>query len=316
MSDTQNIKEAAIAAPTKPKNTFEKVDLKVKVFKIHNSPILTKAIITDGVVRVGSHGNGNGGVAIPLTLEEQAFIMPSIVGFEFEDKQFKTEVEKYFADLTLTIQDTDYVTLDASYTKVYNADKELIKFECTKVLDYLMYKQVMTHPKVCSDKKKEPLKFQKNVIAEVIHEALEAQKIKSNFNNKAVAYAAIGKFVSDFENNGNLTEYVIDELRKTNVVLAVKTLNVNAPADEILDAIQKDCEKHPELVSSVLNRDNIELLSTIAFAIKTNVIIRVHDSYSFNDEFLGKDEQEIVAFMLKPENSVVVNQIKNKLTLQ
>jgi hypothetical protein len=58
------------------------------------------------------------------------------------------------------------------------------------------------------------------------------------------------------------------------------------------------------------------LLSTIAFAIKTNVIIRVHDSYSFNDEFLGKDEQEIVAFMLKPENSVVVNQIKNKLTLQ
>lgn len=292
--------------------------IKAKVYRVHNSPILINAVIKDGTVRIGSYADRNTGeVVIPISLEEQFILMPDLVGFDPEDRQFKKAVKNYFAELTLTITDTDFVTLNATHTKFYNDKNELVNIETENISDYLMYHQVITHPRVCADTKKAPLKFQTNVIAEVIHEDKQAEKFQRTLELKSIAYSALNKFIADFKHNSYLTEYVIREISKKGAIKSeCKILNVNATGEEILNALQHDCEAYPEIVGEILNQDHIDLISLIAFAIKSNIIYDVQGAFYFNDILVGNNEQEILAFMLTPENSGLLSQVKTKAELQ
>ena len=261
------------------KPTYKNTDMsKIVVIKRREIDTqLPKDIMQSGKMRMGSFWQ-NGSVATGLNRTEIRTLMPELVNAEPDDKNFRTEVRQYFANLEIEVTP--------------GGTKLEIGLDETKmpinVLDYIKWKIALIHPSCNGPKGQRPN-------ARFYIEDPEAVKVEraAVFQNKMAAYQAY----QTIQMRPKIVRQVLIALgvkmggiKEEHYDLEVQTIIENGRANEVVKAV---------------NNPMLAVIAAVKEGLAIGLLTEINGSIFLEDTPLGNSTEKAALYLKAPENADV-----------
>jgi len=236
---------------------------------------------------IGSHLTKTGATGTGLTFEETKKWMPSIIGVEHTDPKFRTEVNKHYNNMLISIP---YEGRELNVTLDESGEPENLD-------DYLKYLYVKSHPDVAESKT--VADAIQNIKYYIEDQALELVKKTTKLRTKTNATIKFAELVNDEIK----LDWVARELTtKYSKELGSITVLTALPKEEKELKIAEIFDKDPEYFTKVVADPDLLYKAQIASMVESQIVQKVGNEYIYGSEPLGNLDATI-AYMKNPNNS-------------
>ncbi len=274
------------------------------------NPLYAKdpTLVADDKWSIGSALTKGGAVYKGINPQEEVLLMPHILGLSADNSTFISESNSYFSDTKRIVPETG-IKLCIS---LVDDDKPLSKDNMPiSVEDYVFYRYCLGFPTV--GKTKEELNWNNKALFYIYSE--EEQIKKDSITSDSIVQA-IREFTKIEEN-----EYVME-----NVIRVISGQNKGKRGFEIpiqnLSKLTKEQKKTilvsvaketPKLLIKAVEDKDLEKKAEIYQLLDNNIIEQVGNSYIYSGEEIGRNIDQVVAFIKAASNSKLYITMKAKL---
>lgn len=229
----------------------------------------------------------SGAVGTGITFEEMKKWMPGILGIEHTDTKFRSEVNKYYNNIMITVP---YEGKELNITLDESGEPENLE-------DYLKYKFASIHPKVAQSKSISDVDQYKEYYIE--DQVLELAKKTSKLKSKTNATIKFAELVND--------EIKLDWVGRELTTKYAKefgsiTKFASLPKEEKELKVSEIFDKDPEYFMSVVSDSDLLFKAQIASMVESQILQKVGNEYIYGSEPLG-DLNASIAYLKNPNNS-------------
>lgn len=268
----------------------------------------------------------NGKTLNPLTPDECAKFLPSIINVEPSDLNFRKEVEKYFTEISVPIALNETKELEVGM--IYDDDETYAKEKVTyddklgtmtgellgtpiNKTDYVLYRFALQHPKVAN--KKEFMYSSDKIwfyIEDVAKEKEEKEKLLFAQNKAREVYFT--KVVND----SNLLNGIINSFLD---LVSVDKLVEDLTPGEKLAKVEEIITKYPNKFVKLSGDDNLAYRSLIHLALFKGVLTKIPNTETITYttdkgiETLGANVDFAINFLKNERNVIIKQQIELRL---
>jgi hypothetical protein len=268
----------------------------------------------------------NGKTLNPLTPDECAKFLPSLINVEPSDLTFRKAVETYFTDISvpISLNETKELEVGMIYDDEETYAKEKVTYDdkigtMTGTLlgtpinksDYVLYRFALQHPKVAN--KKEFMYSSDKIwfyIEDVAKEKEEKEKMLFAQNKAREVY------FSKVANDSNLLNGILNSFLE---VVPIDKLVEDLTAGEKLAKVEEIITKYPNKFVKLSSDENLAFKSLIHLALYKGVLSKIPNTETITYttdkgiETLGTNVDFAVNFLKQEKNNVIKQQIELRL---
>ena len=237
---------------------------------------LPKDMLLDTHMSIGSYFLPNGQIGKGLNDLEVKKWMPQVIGVSKEDINFRREVDNFFADIALKVEESG------------------LELE----MDYINYRFAKSHPEVAEN---EAIGRATHNARYFIYDPTLQKEIQYNtLQYKQKAYAKFMEISDDAKRMAQVLILLNEDPRKMSVAdMAMR-----------LDSIVSNS---PQTFLDIIEDNNIEMRSFVAQCISAEVLRKVGNSIYHIEEKLGANIDDAITYLNDQINSETLTILKGKL---
>ena len=249
---------------------------------------LPKDMLLDTHMSIGSYFLPNGQIGKGLNDLEVKKWMPQAIGVSKEDINFRREVDNFFADIALKVE-------ESGLELEIGLDDEGHPFN---EMDYIKYRFAKSHPEVAEN---EAIGRATHNARYFIYDPTLQKEIQYNtLQYKQKAYAKFMEISDDAKRMAQVLILLNEDPRKMSVAdMAMR-----------LDSIVSNS---PQTFLDIIEDNNIEMRSFVAQCISAEVLRKVGNSIYHIEEKLGANIDDAITYLNDQINSETLTILKGKL---
>lgn len=279
-------------------NTTTTVNKVVKLYAVDKTR-LPADIQGMSAKKLGSCWTQNGDIYRPITLEEEKYYLPNILGLLPNDPRFGEKSRLYWIDFSVSI-DPDKQYLDLQVGGTIGEDG---KFQPTNLNDWLKFKFASGHPRTASTKEEVENKDNTKYGFYIADSDAQRTKLVAEYKLKENANRAFLKLFASSEKaplDIDKVNFVIDNYK---LLKDTESIDLAVDIDGKKMFLYNRKEANPSKFIKIVEDPLVREKSMIHVFLAKGVLQRIGNTIADDQDILGGSEDEAALYLSNPTNS-------------